>query len=237
MNLHLNLQGGDGTKEGAQAPQTKATTPKIPQRGLPRCKAMHVGSLLESWSLPALVWGQKCSHDEDQWGELYGLFDNGMQINTIMPSYVRSCSLEVGPITNLLGRWVTCIGLGNAYTQPLGYVIIQVQVDGVQGYNEGQIALVVPDLLNFVSRIPIILGTPTISHITNVMKEREIDTLATPWANARVAHLLSAWRDAATVEDNQATEESGPSEYDEVVITKNTETVDDFSSCVTPVKV
>ena len=31
------------------------------------------------------------------------LLDNGVQINTIMPSYVKSHSLEVGLITNLIG--------------------------------------------------------------------------------------------------------------------------------------
>ena len=100
------------------------------------------------------------------------LLDNGMQINTIMPNYVKSHSLEMGPITDLIGARVTCMGLGNAYTQPLGYIIVQVQVDGVQVYDEDQIALVVLDLLNFVERIPIIVGTRTISHIINVMKER-----------------------------------------------------------------
>ena len=119
------------------------------------------------------------------------LLHNGTQINTIMPSYVKSCSLEVGPITDLPGRGVTCIGLGNAYTQPSGYIIIQFQVDGVQGYNEDQIALVVLDLSNFAAKIPIILGTPTKSCIVNVMNEREIDALVTSWVNARVAHLLS----------------------------------------------
>ena len=64
-------------------------------------------------------------------------------------------------------------------------------MDGVQDYNEDQIALVVIYLLNFMERIPIILGTPTISCIVNVMKERETDALATPWVNARVGHLLS----------------------------------------------
>ena len=68
------------------------------------------------------------------------------------------------------------------------------------------------------------------------MKERDIDTLATPWANARVVHLLSVQRAAATVEDDQAMEGSGPDEYDKVVITRNTETVDAFSSHVIPVK-
>ena len=57
------------------------------------------------------------------------LLDNGAQINTIMPSYVKSHSLEIGLITDLISGRVTCIGLGNAYTQPLGYVIVKVQVD------------------------------------------------------------------------------------------------------------
>ena len=55
-----------------------------------------------------------------------------------------------------------------------------------------------------------------------------------PWANARVAHLFSVWRAATRIEDNQAMEESSPDEYDKVVITKNTEIVDAFSSHVIP---
>ena len=60
------------------------------------------------------------------------LLDNGAQVNTITPRYVKEHSLPVGPITDLMGAKVTCIGLGNAYTRPLGYVIIWVQVDGVR---------------------------------------------------------------------------------------------------------
>ena len=91
------------------------------------------------------------------------LLDNCAQINTIMPKYVRDHTLQMGPTTNLLGAKVTCVGLGNAYTRPLGYIIIQVQVDGVQGYDKDQIALVVLDLSNFAAQIPVILGTPTVS--------------------------------------------------------------------------
>ena len=43
------------------------------------------------------------------------LFDNGTQINTIMPSYMKRHSLKVGPITDLVGGQVACVGLGNAY--------------------------------------------------------------------------------------------------------------------------
>ena len=88
------------------------------------------------------------------------LLDNGAQINTMMPKYVSDHSLQVGLIANLLCAKVTCMGFGNTYTRPLGYIIIWVQVDGVQGYDEDQIALVIPDLSNFVAQIPVILGTP-----------------------------------------------------------------------------
>ena len=45
---------------------------------------------------------------------------------------------------------------------------------------EDQIALVILVLLNFMAWVPVILGTPMISHIMNVIKEREIDALAMP---------------------------------------------------------
>ena len=142
----------------------------------------------------------------------------------------------MGPITDLIGTMVTCVGLGNAYTQPLGYIIVCIQVDGVQGYDEDQIAQVVLDELKFVEWIPIILGTPTISHVINVMKEREIDALAMPWANARVAPLLSVHRAEATVVDDQTSESANPNGYDEVVFMRNMETIEAFSSCVISVK-
>ena len=119
------------------------------------------------------------------------LLDNGAQVNTIMPRYVQEHSIPVGPITDLMASKVTCMGLGNAYTRPLGYMVIWVQVDGVRGYDEDQIALIISDFSHFANRVPIILGTPTIGQVVNVMKEVEMDALATPWANARAAHFLA----------------------------------------------
>ena len=124
------------------------------------------------------------------------LLDNGVQMNTITLRYVKEHSLSVGPITDLMSSKVTCIGLGNAYTRPLGYVVIRVQVDRVRGYDEDQIALIILDFSNFVVRVPVILGTPTIRRVVNIMRETEVDALMTLWANARVAHLLAIRRTA-----------------------------------------
>ena len=63
------------------------------------------------------------------------------------------------------------------FSWPLGYVIIRVQVEGVQGYNEEQVALVVLDSTVFGSQVPVTLGTPTIKQIINVIKESQIDEL------------------------------------------------------------
>ena len=109
-------------------------------------------------------------------------------------------------------------------------------MDGVQGYDEDQIALVVPDELKFAEQIPIILGTPTISCVMNVIKKREIDALVMPWANARVVHLLSVHKAVATVVDDQTLESANPNGYDEVVFTRNTETIEAFSSHVIFIK-
>ena len=164
------------------------------------------------------------------------LLNNGAQINTIMPSFVKTHSLEVGPLSDLIGRWVACVGLGDAFTQPLGYMIIWAQVVGVQGYDEDWIALVNLDLSDFAVWVPVILGTPKISCIINIIKEKEIDALTMPWVNAWVAHLLSVWRAAATVKDGQTTGNSNLGGYNEMVLIRNTETIDAFSSHVITAK-
>ena len=140
-------------------------------------------------------------------------------------------------ITNLLGTKVICVGLGNTYMMPLGYIIIWVQVDGVQGYDKDQIVLVIPDLSNFAAQIPVILGNPTISCIINVMKEIETDALAMPWVNARVTHLLSVYRMPAVKVGDDIAEESSSDNYDQVMFTQNVETIEAFSSCMVLVKV
>ena len=164
------------------------------------------------------------------------LLDNGAQINTITLKYVSNHSLQVGPITNLIGAKVTCVGLGNAYTRPLGNIVIWVQVDGVQGYDEDQIALVILDFSNFVAWIPVILGTPTISQVIDVMKEAELDTLAMPWVNARVVHLLLVHRMMTVEVGDGLKEEPDQDGYDQLMYTQNVETIETFSSHVIPVK-
>ena len=62
-----------------------------------------------------------------------------------------------------------------------------------------------------------ILGTPTISQVINVMKEAEVDALVMPWVNARVAHLLSVCRMMTMEVGGGLKEELDPDSYDQLM--------------------
>ena len=84
--------------------------------------------------------------------------DNGAQFNTITLKYISDHSLQVGPITNLISAKVACIGLGNIYMRLLGYVVIWVQVDRVQGYDEESDSPSNPRSFQFCSPDPSLPG-------------------------------------------------------------------------------
>ena len=119
------------------------------------------------------------------------LADSGSQVNTIMPALVQQCGFPVLPLEDL-------VGLGGMCTSPLRFVILRMQVWGVVGYDEDTVFLVVPNESDFGRRVPLVVGTCTISRLINVIHESEIDSLTTPWSTTRVAQLLSCWLGMAT---------------------------------------
>ena len=68
------------------------------------------------------------------------------------------------------------------------------------------------------------------------MKEEEVDALAMPWVNARVAHLLSVCGVMTMEVGDGLKEEPDPDGYDHLMYTQNVETIEPFSSHITPVK-
>ena len=74
------------------------------------------------------------------------LLDNGAQLNFVTPDYARKQGLAVHWMTRLskeTGEAIPPIqGIGGVLVDPSGFVIINVQVPCVKGYNEDQIAIV-----------------------------------------------------------------------------------------------
>ena len=72
--------------------------------------------------------------------------------------------------------------IGGILVEPVGFVMMSVKVPCVQGYDEDQIAIVMDD--PGMTEWPVILGTPTIYRVMEVIKESEISKLAVPWASS-----------------------------------------------------
>ena len=73
-------------------------------------------------------------------------------------------------------------GIGSISVEPVGFVMMNMKVPCVQGYDEDQIAIIMDD--PGMSEWPVILGTPTIYRVMEVIKESEISKLAVPWASS-----------------------------------------------------
>ena len=68
--------------------------------------------------------------------EVHALADSGSQVNTVTPGYVCQYEFPMLPLHDLVDHPLNLIGLGGTRTCPLSFVILQVQVNEITGYNE-----------------------------------------------------------------------------------------------------
>ena len=73
-------------------------------------------------------------------------------------------------------------GIGGISVEPVGFIMMNVKVHCVQGYDEDQIAIVMDD--PGMTEWLVILGTPTIYRVMKVIKESGISKLAVPWTSS-----------------------------------------------------
>ena len=120
------------------------------------------------------------------------LLDNGAQLNFIMPAYSQERGMDIMSFDYLAqetrGSIPLIRGLGGISVEPIGFVMMNVKVPGVKGYDKDQIAIVMDD--PGMTKWPVILGTPTLYWVMEVIKESEISKLAVPWASSQVSWLM-----------------------------------------------
>ena len=122
------------------------------------------------------------------------LVDNSARVNLVMPAYVRQLKLGVCLISdldhslNLFRDRIPLVGLGGCQMEPLGFILMRVQIEGIPHYNKQQVTFILDDPSGFSVRIPIILDTPTINRVIQTMKESEIHDALTKWQTAMSAY-------------------------------------------------
>ena len=166
------------------------------------------------------------------------LIDRGTQMNLITPEFVKAKGLDVGSIQDLNNHngFIPINGCGGNITEPLGYVIVRVQIPYVPSYNEEQVAFVVEVPSSFARRCPVILGTPTINRAVRSMKESEMANAPEEWQKAKAAYKFMYFAaqyegpvDAAKMPTNTG---QNPVHLDEKVMLKKKYTIPAFATQV-----
>ena len=92
------------------------------------------------------------------------LLDNGAQLNFITPAYAHKWRMDIMSLESLAqevgGKIPPIVGIGGIMVNPEGFVMMNVQILCVKGYNEDQIAIVMDD--PGLKDCLVILGMPTI---------------------------------------------------------------------------
>ena len=114
------------------------------------------------------------------------LLDYGAQLNFITPAYAQERGMDIMSLDYLAqeigGSILPIRGISDISVEPVGFVMMNVKVPCVQGYDQDQIVIVMddPGMLEW----SVILGTPTIYWVMEVIKESEISKLTVPWASS-----------------------------------------------------
>ena len=121
-------------------------------------------------------------------------------------------------------------------TEPLGYIVIQVQIPQVLSYDEDQVALVVCDDSHFISRCPVVLGTPMIDRAIWAMKESELENAPEAWQSARYSNEYASYIAQMDPGDNGLTMPTNtgqnPTDLDEIVLLKNKTMIPAFETAI-----
>ena len=109
-----------------------------------------------------------------------------------MPAYAQERGMDIMSLDYLAeeigGAIPNISGIGGISVEPVGFIMMNVKVPGIAGYDEDQIAIVMDD--PGMTEWPVILGTPTIYRVMEVIKESEISKLVVPWASSRISWLM-----------------------------------------------
>ena len=160
------------------------------------------------------------------------LINSGAQTNAVMPTYAKRHKLGAGTVHELaLHPTLIPISSIGGHTAALGYIIINIQIEGIPSYKEKGVALIIQSLTQLRMKVPVFLGTPIIHRLCHQMKESELHMAPEEWQHAlfsyKVAQNISIHAmatETAVVTDVEYPTNAGqnPTNLDKPVLLKDT---------------
>ena len=147
------VSSGDGQSLSARLSHISGSPSKV--KGVP-----YLNPDPYCWFIGPQNWGKALTDEE----LTTCLLDNGSQLNFITPAYVHKWGMDIMSLDSLAqevgGKIPPIQGIGGIMVDLEGFVMMNVKIPCVKGYNEDQIAIVMDD--PGMKDCPVILGTPTI---------------------------------------------------------------------------
>ena len=182
------VKGANSKQSGLGEGQTKTLSARMARasHGVERVPYLNPDAF--SRFIGPKNWGQALINDE----LTTCLLDNGAQLNFITPAYAVERGMDIMSLDRLaqeIGGLLPLIaGMGGSLVEPTGFVLMNVKVPCIQGYDEDQVALVMDD--PGMTECPVILGTSTLCRVMEVIKESEISKLAVLWSSSQISWLM-----------------------------------------------
>ena len=163
-----------------------------------------------------------------------------------MPAFVKQHKMKVQPVHDL-AMHPTSIPFSSigGHIAALGYIIINIQVEGIPSYYEEQVALVIPNMTQLGMKVPVILGTPMIHRLCRQMKEPEIQTALEEWQHALLSckasrdisiHAMTPQLDQDSNVEYPTNTGQDPTKLDEPVFLKDRVIIPAFASQIVHVR-
>ena len=176
------VKGASSKQNGLREGQTKTPSARMARasHGVERVPYLNPDAF--SRFIGPKNWGQALINDE----LTTCLLDNGAQLNFITPAYAVERGMDIMSLDRLAqeirGPLPLIAGMGGSLVEPTRFVLMNVKVPCIQGYDEDQVTLVIDN--------PGMTECPTLYWVIEVIKESEISKLAVPWSSSRISWLM-----------------------------------------------
>ena len=118
--------------------------------------------------------------------ETMALIDSGTQVSRVSSQFCEELALEIQPLDQLL----ELEGKDDAAILYLGFVEVNLQIPGIQHYNEDVLLLVIPTT-TYSQTVTVVVGSKMIDKALSVMTKGELKKAATMWRQAHFGAVMS----------------------------------------------
>ena len=123
--------------------------------------------------------------------EIVALIGSGAQVSSVSSQFCEELALEIQP----LGQLLELEGTGGTAIPYLGFVEVNLQIPGIQHYNEDVLLLVIPNM-TYSQMVPVMVGSKIIDRALSLITKGELEKVTTM---KRQAHFRAVMRGTLSV--------------------------------------